>query len=171
MKIWVSSAIVALAVAGVVCCASSAYSYELQGKVVAVSDGDTITILSRNEESKVRLADIDCPERKQPFGQKARTFCAQLCFSKEVKVTFSKRDRYKRIVGYVELPDGRILNIELLKAGMAWCYTKYCKDESMAEFERQARNAKIGLWTDTNAISPWQWRDENQKRGRTDGIR
>ncbi len=153
---------ISTASAAVLFCFTSAGAAELSGKVVAVSDGDTITVLSNSLENRIRLADIDCPEKRQPFGQKAKSLCSELCFGKEVKVSYSKKDRYERIIGSVELPDGRNLNQELLKAGMAWCYTKYCNDETMVRLEKGARDARVGLWADSDAIPPWEWRNRSQ---------
>ncbi|CAN5535362.1 hypothetical protein BH11CYA1_BH11CYA1_49010 [soil metagenome] len=137
---------------------SNAAAAELKGKVIGVSDGDTITVVSKNHQERIRLADIDCPEMKQPFGNQAKKRCSSLCFNKTVLVSYLNRDRYKRIIGQVKLPNGHSLNQELVRSGMAWCYTKYCKTPLVNELEEQARNKRIGLWQDKNPIPPWQWR-------------
>jgi endonuclease YncB( thermonuclease family) len=137
---------------------SSAAAAELKGRVIGVNDGDTITVLSNNHQERIRLADIDCPEIKQPFGNQAKKHCARLCFNKAVSISYSRRDRFKRIVGQVKLPNGHSLNHELVRAGMAWCFTKYCKDPLVSKLEQQARNKRLGLWQDKNPTPPWQWR-------------
>ncbi len=145
---------------------NSAWAGELSGKVIGVSDGDTITVLSDGQAEKIRLADIDCPEKKQPFGQKAKQYCSNLCFGKSVVVSYASRDRYKRIVGRARLPNGSVLNEELVKAGMAWCYVKYCKIPLMFELERQAKQSRLGLWRDDNPTPPWLWREQSRAQAK-----
>jgi micrococcal nuclease len=130
----------------------------LTGKVVSVSDGDTITILKDQTQIKIRLNGIDCPEKKQDFGQVAKNFTSDLCFGKEVTIKSFGEDRYGRTIADVILPDGRILNQELVKAGLAWHYKKYSKDTVLAEMEINARKEKIGLWKQGNEIAPWEFR-------------
>ncbi|WP_423149724.1 thermonuclease family protein [Rubrolithibacter danxiaensis] len=131
----------------------------LTGKVVKVADGDTITILIQdNTQVRVRLHGIDCPEKKQDFGTKAKQFTSDLCFSKTVKVEVTDVDRYGRSIGIVILPDGKILNKELLKAGLAWHYKYFDKSKELADLELVARNKKIGIWSMSNAIAPWEFR-------------
>lgn len=96
----------------------------LTGKVVAVADGDTFTLLTdKKKQVKVRLYGIDCPERKQDFGTKARQFTAELIYNKEVKAEILEIDRYGRSIATVILSDGKVLNKELLRAGLAWHYS------------------------------------------------
>jgi len=94
------------------------------GKVVGVTDGDTIKVLLRGKAVKIRLNGIDCPERKQPFGRKARIFTSELVAGKVVKVEKVDTDRYGRMVANVYLPEGRMLNQELVRAGLAWWYRR-----------------------------------------------
>ncbi len=126
--------------------------------VIAVTDGDTIKVLVNKEEIKVRLSDIDCPERKQPFGTKAKQFTSSLVFGKKVIVKEVGKDRWGRLIGEVILPDGKILNRELVRFGYAWWYKDYSKDESYGRLEAEAREAKLGLWADKNPIPPWEFR-------------
>ncbi len=128
------------------------------GKVVGVTDGDTISVLRDGEAVKVRLAGIDCPEKKQAYGQRAKQFTADLAFGKAVTVSYSKRDRYGRILGEVALPGGKVLNQELVRAGYAWHYTRYSKDRTLAELEEAARKAERGLWQDPDPVPPWEFR-------------
>ena len=130
----------------------------LEGKVVKIADGDTLTLLtSSNEQVKVRLAGIDTPERKQPFGNKAKQALANLAFQKQATVEVETTDRYGRTVGAVFV-DGLNVNAELVKQGMAWVYRKYNKDMALYGLESRAKKEKLGLWLEENPIPPWEWR-------------
>ncbi|MGH7257019.1 MAG: thermonuclease family protein [Nitrospiraceae bacterium] len=107
---------------------------------------------------QIRLNGIDCPEKKQPFGTRAKQFTSQEAFGKEVTVKEVGRDRYGRTLAEVILPDGRSLNQELLKAGLAWWFRKYSKDIGLGDLEDEARLANRGLWADKNPVPPWEWR-------------
>ena len=138
---------------------------ELAGKVVAVTDGDTVKVLYQGKAHKVRLAGIDAPERKQAFGKRAKEYASTLAAGKTVKVTWTEKDRYGRIVGVVILPDGSNLNNEMVKAGLAWWYRQYApKDRTLERLENEAKAARRGLWADPKPIPPWEWR--RAKRGR-----
>lgn len=136
----------------------------LQGKVVGVADGDTITVLDKsNTQYKVRLSGIDAPEKHQPFGQVSKQSLSDLAFSKEVVVEWTKQDRYKRIVGKV-LVNNSDVNLEQVNRGLAWHFKKYQKEqpvadrESYSQAEEQAKLNKLGLWVDKELIPPWDWR-------------
>lgn len=134
---------------------------EFSGRVVAVTDGDTIGVLVANEEYKIRLHGIDTPERKQDFGTRAKQFTSDLVFGKEVRVEVKYRDRYGREVGVVYLVDGRNLNHELVKAGMAWWYEEYApNDETLEQLQTEARKNRRGLWRDPHPQSPWDFRKQ-----------
>lgn len=137
----------------------SVYSAEMTGKVVSVADGDTITIIDDLDQGKfkIRLYGIDAPEKKQDFGQKAKQHLSSLIFNKEVKIKFTEIDRYGRIIGKVYLNDNEI-NIEMLKAGMAWHYSRYDQTSTYITAEKQARKNGIGLWSMKNPIPPWNFR-------------
>ena len=121
-------------------------SSDLVGRVVKVSDGDTITVLdSSKTQHKIRLQGIDAPEKKQAFGNASRKFLAGLVANREVRVAWSKRDRYQRILGTVFV-DGNDANLEMLKAGMAWHYKKYDSTPAYVQAESEARAATRGLW-------------------------
>lgn len=138
--------------------ATTSFAATFTGKVVRVLDGDTIEVLVNKEPIRVRLADIDCPEKKQPFGNAAKKYVLELAAHEIVTVEASKKDRYGRTIGEVILPNGDSLNQLLLRGGYAWHYKKYSKDASLAELENQARGDKVGLWQDKNPIAPWDWR-------------
>jgi micrococcal nuclease len=131
----------------------------INGKIVGVSDGDTVKLLTADfTEIKVRLEGIDCPEKNQAFGQKAKQFTSDLCFGKQVSFQKTGQDRYGRSLGYIILPDGRNLNKEILRAGFAWHYKKYNQSKELADLEKEAKAAKRGLWYDPNPMAPWDFR-------------
>ena len=137
---------------------NNGYAENLTGKVVRVLDGDTIEVLANKESVRVRLADIDCPEKKQPFGNVAKRYVLEIAAHEIVTVEARNKDRYGRTIGEVLLPNGDSLNRLLISNGYAWHYKKYSKDETLAELENQARVDKIGLWQDKKPIAPWDWR-------------
>ena len=135
----------------------------INGKIVGVTDGDTVKLLTADfTEIKVRLEGIDCPEKNQAFGQKAKQYASDLCFDKQVTLQKTGEDKYGRTLGYIILPDGRNLNKEILKAGYAWHYKRYNQSRELAELEEQARIAKKGLWSDPHAMAPWEYRKLNR---------
>jgi len=143
----------------VVLSALGAIGEEFSGRVVAIADGDTITVLVGKQQHKVRLHGIDCPEVKQPFSQKAKEFTGDLAFGKKVTVESHGKDRYGRDLGRVTLPNGKILNEEILTAGLAWWYWKFApKETGFEKLEQEARKAKRGLWADKNPVPPWEFR-------------
>lgn len=128
------------------------------GKVVGVKDGDTVVVLFNGIAQTIRLQGIDCPEKRQAFGKQAKQFTALFCYGKEATIqSDGEKDRYKRIIAEV-IVDGKSLNEELLKAGLAWHYTKYSSDSHLAELESNAKRQGIGLWADSNPIAPWEFR-------------
>lgn len=134
-------------------------SMHFTGKVVGVSDGDTISVMHNGKAERTRLSGIDCPEKGQPFGQRAKQFTSELVFGKEVTVTVLDTDRYGRTVGEVKLLDGQVLNQELVKAGLAWWYRQYApKDATLEHLETEAKSAKRGVWADPHPVPPWEWR-------------
>ena len=142
---------------------------EIFGKVVGVSDGDTITVLVGKTQVKIRLNGIDCPEGGQAFGAAAKKFTGDVVFGKAVKVKTFGTDRYGRTIGEVLLPDGTNLNQELVAAGLAWWFQKYApNDKVLQSLEKKARSEKKGLWADPKAIAPWEFR-RPQNRARQAG--
>jgi endonuclease YncB( thermonuclease family) len=143
---------------------TAAQNYE--GKVVAVSDGDTIRVFYKGGELKVRLAEIDTPEKNQPYGTRARQALSDLVFGRQVRVAQTDRDRYGRIVGRVYV-DGADVNAEMIKRGHAWVYRQYAQDPALYRLENEARAAKRGLWAlpEAERVPPWEWRHAG--RGKT----
>lgn len=99
---------------------------DIIGKVVGIADGDTITVLENRTQYKIRLFGVDCPEKSQDFGNRAKQFTSDLVFGKMVQVISEDIDRYGRTVGMLMI-DGKCLNEEIVKAGYAWVYNQYCK--------------------------------------------
>lgn len=133
------------------------------GKVVGVSDGDTISVMRDGREEKVRLNGIDAPEKSQAFGTRAKQFTSSLVFGRMAGVYYQKRDRYGRILGNVVV-DGKDLSRELLKAGLAWHYRQYSRDSKLQALEDQAHAARRGLWRDEDPTPPWQFRKERKSK-------
>lgn len=157
-----------LLVLGAVFVVPSAWSRQpvetFAGQVVAVADGDTITVLdSSNRQHRVRLASIDAPEKRQAFGQVSKKHLSDLVFGKTVTVEARTTDRYGRTVGRV-LVDGRDACLEQIRAGLAWHYKRFERDQPAGEAaayaaaEVEARDAGRGLWRDRNPIPPWEFR-------------
>jgi len=130
---------------------------QLVGKVVSIADGDTFTMVVNNEQIKIRLHGIDCPEKSQDFGNVAKEFLSALVFGKTVSVKKLDTDRYGRTIGMV-LIDSVNVSEELLKAGLAWHYKYYDKSLIWAKLEEAARKEKKGLWSLSNPIPPWDFR-------------
>lgn len=134
------------------------------GRVVGIADGDTITVIdASNIPHKIRLSGIDAPEKKQAFGNVSKQNLAELVFSKTVTVETKKKDRYKRELGTVWV--GSIdANLEQVKAGLAWHYKKYEREQSPADrraygsAEEDARASRRGLWREPRPVPPWEFR-------------
>lgn len=137
------------------------FSLELIGKVVKVSDGDTITVLTSDKtQYKIRLNDIDAPEKKQAFGNKSKDNLAKYIAGKTVKVEYKTKDKYKRILGTIYYNNIDI-NLKQVKDGFAWVYKKYSKNQDYYNAEKLARENKKGLWIDKNPIAPWEFRKKH----------
>lgn len=131
---------------------------DLFGKVIKVSDGDTITILTGDKKPvRIRLENIDTPEHGQPYGTQARNFTNTLVYSKFVKVHSSGQDQYGRTLGTIYLNDQNV-NKAIVQNGYAWAYRRYLQDSSYISLENDAKSHKRGLWRDKNPIEPSQWR-------------
>ena len=109
------------------------------------------------QQHKIRLSDIDTPERKQPFGTRTKQALSELAFGKHARVVEVTKDRYGRIVGRVYV-DGLNVNAVLVRGRYAWVYRKYSQDGELLKLEAQARENRLGLWAEPNPIPPWEWR-------------
>lgn len=135
------------------------------GKVVRVTDADTIVVFDSRakREVKIRLAGIDAPEKKQEFGGAAREALVAKVTRQSVTVRPTGRDRYGRTIGEIELDGGasergESINAWLVREGWAWHYVAYSDSEELAAAEQEARAAKRGLWAGANPVPPWDWR-------------
>jgi endonuclease YncB( thermonuclease family) len=136
----------------------------LLGKVIHVADGDTITVLDESHtQHRIRLSGIDAPESKQAFGHVSRQSLVDQVAGQAVAVQWLKTDKYGRKVGKVVL-DGRDINLEQIRRGLAWHYKHYESEQSTADrkayadAEEQARAAQTGLWRDASPLPPWEFR-------------
>lgn len=136
---------------------------DFTGNVVGVADGDTITVLRDNEQVKVRLAEIDAPEKAQPFGNKSKQALSALVYGKAVLVVEQGHDRYKRTIGRVYQGDVDVSAAQV-KQGMAWVYRKYSKDVSLLPLEDEAKAQRLGLWADVAPVPPWEWRHSKKEK-------
>lgn len=135
----------------------------LRAKVVGVKDGDTVVVLdSLHHQTTLRLAEIDCPEKNQPFGTKAKQFTSDQIYRKQIKYVVIDIDRYGRSIAKIYYDDNKYLSAELIKKGLAWHYKKYSTSKELANFENFARLHKVGLWYDKKTIEPWEWRVNNR---------
>ena len=144
---------------GILLYSPHAFSADFTGQVVSVLDGDTIEVLHNQYTERFRLHGIDCPEKGQAYGQKAKHAASDLVFGNEVTLHTFGKDKYERTIAEVILPDGRSLNQELVKDGQCWWYRKYAPGDTVLEaLEIEAREARKGLWADPAPIPPWEWR-------------
>ena len=136
----------------------------IEGLVVGVADGDTITVLDQQKNTyKIRLQGIDAPEKKQAFGEKSKQSLHDLVHKKQVRIEYDKEDKYGRIVGKVTMEDMDIC-LQQLVLGMAWHYKKYQSEQSVSDravysdTELKSKSLKLGLWTDDTPMPPWEFR-------------
>lgn len=148
---------------------SSLYAEQITGKIVGVSDGDTVTLLDDDrQQHKIRLAGIDAPEKAQAYGQRSKQHLVDLIHGRQVTVDCGKVDKYHRRVCKVLL-DGHDVNLQQIEVGVAWWYRKYSKEQPSADraayeaAELKAKNDQIGLWRDADPVPPWDWRRQNQR--------
>lgn len=143
---------------------SSVLAETLHGRVVAVADGDTITILTaQKKQIKVRLTEIDAPEKDQPYGQKSKKALSDLVFKKEVSISSKSQDRYGRSLGRVFVND-KDVNLSMVAGGYAWAYMKYLTDPAIKEAENNAQKNDLGLWglPADQIVPPWEWRQKRR---------
>ncbi len=156
---------VATAVVLCLACNVTLAAIVLDGRIVAVLDGDTLTLLDKTKtEHRIRLAQIDAPEighgknkPGQPFGQRAKQTLSDLAYGRDVRADCAKPDRYGRKVCTIWVGN-RDINLELVRRGMAWVYRKYASDPAYYRAEDDAKRTERGLWSDPAAVPPWEWR-------------
>ena len=130
---------------------------DLHGSVVAILDGDTIDVLVDRKPLRVRLSQIDAPEKRQAFGTRSRQVLAELVFRKTVRVAEEGHDRYGRVIGTIHVGDLNV-NAQMVREGMAWVYRQYARDKRLYELEDQAKVRRLGLWADPDPVAPWEYR-------------
>lgn len=132
---------------------------QLNCKVVGVLDGDTIDCYADGKKQRIRLAEIDAPEKSQPYGQKSKQLLSLLTYGKSVIVTYNQQDKYGRIIGEVfTWRDPISVNYRMVQSGLAWAYERYIRDRAYVTAQQTAKSAKIGLWADKNPIPPEEYR-------------
>ncbi|EAZ8977989.1 micrococcal nuclease [Salmonella enterica] len=136
----------------------SLFAAEIQGKVIRVLDGDTIEVLQEQQPVRVRLLNIDAPEKKQPFGRWSTNQLKSLLAGQSVTVSYTQTDRYGRVLGRVVTANGTEANRQQVLKGAAWVYDKYNTDNSLPALQREAQTQKRGLWADNQPVPPWEWR-------------
>ena len=150
------------------------------GMVVAVADGDTVTVLKGHEQIRVRISGIDAPEKGQAYGARSKQSLVRLVHGKEVRVDYKKQDRYGRLVGSIWTPASKCISSDCpreldagltqITLGMAWHYKEYQQEqpeserELYANAEIDARRNRQGLWADQNPVPPWIVRRERRTK-------
>ena len=136
---------------------------EYHGEVVRVIDGDTFEVLYHQHPERIRLNGIDCPEKGQAFGQRAKQAASELAFGKDVTVQAHGHDKYGRTIGEVLLSDGTNINHALVEDGWCWWYRQYAPGDTVLQrLEQHAREARKGLWADPQPVPPWEWRKRKE---------
>jgi micrococcal nuclease len=135
------------------------YAQSFTGKVIGVKDGDTVVVIdTANNQTTLRLAEVDCPEKKQAFGTKAKQFTSDAVYLKEVKYIVTDTDRYGRSIAKIYYDDNKYLSAEIIKNGFGWQYKQYSTSKLLANLEQEARQNKRGLWVEPNPIYPSDFR-------------
>ena len=129
--------------------------------VVGIVDGDTLKARCEGTQVTIRLAEIDAPEKRQPFNKESKQSLSDLCFDKKAIVTSQRIDRYRRMIGYVEC-NGKDASTEQIKGGMAWVYDKYVSNRGLYNLQNAAQSKRKGLWADANPSPPWEWRKQRR---------
>lgn len=158
MKTSMKTSLLAASMMALALCAQTASATTTRCTVVGVTDGDTLTCLTaQKRQIKVRLAEIDTPERAQPFGTAAKKVLSDMVYGQNVELRGATSDRYGRQVATVVL-DGQSINEALVEQGYAWAYRDYLKSPAIEQAEARARHARRGLWSEPDPVPPWLWR-------------
>lgn len=147
---------------GLTACENFSFSETHEGKVVKVLDGDSLNIIQKGKEVRIRLAEIDAPEHGQPFWKQSRQALDSYVFDKNVSVEEFDRDQYGRIVGHVYLNDTWV-NGKLVQQGYAYVYDRYAISKKLYQYQAQAEKNKVGIWRlpESQRVKPWDWRETN----------
>ncbi|HHI5966322.1 TPA: thermonuclease family protein [Escherichia coli] len=137
------------------------FAAEMQGTVIRVIDGDTIDLFHEQKPVRIRLANIDAPEKKQAYGRWSLHKLNSLVIGQTVTVTYTQSDRYGRILGRVVSNNGIEANRYMVQSGAAWVYDRYNTDNALPALQKEAQQQKRGLWADGNPVPPWEWRHKN----------
>ena len=132
-------------------------------QVIGVADGDTLTVLRKGRPVKVRLANIDAPEKQQAFGARSKQSLSELCFGRDATFKSSARDRYGRTVAVVHC-DNVNANVAQVSKGMAWVYRQYNRDTALPAIEAMARLSRAGLWAEPRPLEPWLFRKQRKAK-------
>ncbi len=151
--LWISPVVATLLLIGLT---SNAYA-DFTGMVVSVADGDTITVLRDRTQVKVRLLEIDAPEKAQAFGTKSKESLSEMCLGKAAELADKGKDRYGRTLARVSC-DGVDANADQVRRGMAWVYDRYVTDKTLYAVQEEAKEERRGLWHDDKPVPPWEWR-------------
>lgn len=139
------------------CAAGSAYAEAFTARVIAVLDGDTVLVLRNNTPVKIRLADIDAPEKAQAYGLESKQSLSGMVLKKQISVNIQAADAYGRLVAHLAV-GGKSVNEEQVRRGMAWEYSNYHSNKTYIALQSEAQQARRGLWAQTGPMPPWQWR-------------
>jgi endonuclease YncB( thermonuclease family) len=151
--------------------ASTALGQEtiVSARIVGITDGDTVkALLAGNELLRVRLSWIDAPEKSQAFGQRSKQHLSELVFGREVELHTHGLDRYGRTLAVIFV-NGVDANLEQVRSGLAWCYTRYLSEASSdiqasyRQAETEAWEQQRGLWSEPDPIPPWEYRRAGKK--------
>lgn len=137
-----------------------AHAEEFVGKVIAVLDGDTVLVLRDSQKVKIRLAEIDAPEKAQAFGATAKRSLSDMVLGKQVQVVSQAIDQYGRMVAHLGV-NGLDVNSEQIRRGMAWEYSHFHGNRALIALQQEARQAARGLWAQGNPTPPWDWRKQH----------
>lgn len=140
---------------------SVGHAFAWEGVVVKVIDGDSLQISRNGKIYEVRLYGIDAPEYRQPYSNKAKRFLKGLAYKQSADVEQKDIDRYGRLVALVSV-EGKLVNKEMVRSGLAWFYPKYCREQPLCgrieNLEKETRKQRKGLWRDDRPVSPWEWK-------------
>lgn len=152
---------------GAVLFVAASLSAQTRGKVIKIKDGDTVVVLLADKSQQtLRLAEVDCPENGQAFGSNARQFTAAQVFGKTVVFYNIGKDRYGRGVAGVFYDGDKYLSREIVKSGFGWWYFKASKNTELQKLQDEAKQKKLGLWSDTKAIAPWEFRKNKKNKAK-----